>query len=80
MTMNLMIIIFLKDYELKISAFKEPLGVTDWLLKLDSLFHISPKDETTKKKWNGIAGNIVFLYVIMLSKNVAKCWFVLYTG
>jgi hypothetical protein len=61
MTMNLMIIIFLKDYELlQISAFKEPLGVTDWLRKLDSLFHTSPKDGTTKKKWNGIAGNIVF--------------------
>jgi hypothetical protein len=48
---------------------------TEWLRKLDSLFHICPKDGTTRKNEMGIADNIGLFYVTMLSKNEAKCWF-----
>jgi hypothetical protein len=39
---------------------------------LDSLFHICPKEGTTKKNEMELLATL-FFYVIMLSKTVAEC-------
>jgi hypothetical protein len=58
------------SYKVIISIFN--CSNTDRLRKLDSLFHICPKDGTTKKNEMELLATL-FFYVIMLSKTVAEC-------